>query len=122
MITLIYALIMIMIIVITIIINNNNNKGHWRDPWLKRRIENDIKNLRKDINLLGRDERREPRLVIERLKERWIVKKASIESCKQRVFKFRQNLLFEVSQTQSIKNLMASYEERESNSKFCRDC
>ena len=61
MITLIYALIMIMIIVITIIINNNNNKGHWRDPWLKRRIENDIKNLRKDINLLGRDERREPR-------------------------------------------------------------
>ena len=63
MITLIYALIMIMIIVIIIIIiiNNNNNKGHWREPWLKRRIENDIKNLRKDINLLGRDERREPR-------------------------------------------------------------
>lgn len=28
---------------------------------MKRRIENDIKNLRKDINLLGRDERREPR-------------------------------------------------------------
>ena len=57
MITLIYALIMIMIIVITIIINNNNNKGHWGDPWLKKRIEN----LRKDIKLLGRDERREPR-------------------------------------------------------------
>ena len=28
---------------------------------MKRRIESDIKNLRKDINLLGRDERREPR-------------------------------------------------------------
>ena len=45
------------------------------------------------------------KLVIEKLKQRWIVKKASIESCKQRVFKFRQNLLFEVSQTQKYKEL-----------------
>ena len=45
------------------------------------------------------------KLVIERLKGRWIVKKATIESCKQRVFKFRQNLLFEVSQTQKYKEL-----------------
>ena len=46
------------------------------------------------------------KLVIEKLKQRWIVKKASIESCKkQGVFKFRQNLLFEVSQTQKYKEL-----------------
>ena len=54
-------IIIVIIIIIIIIINNNNNKGHWRHPWLKRRIESDIKNLRKDIDLLGRDERREPR-------------------------------------------------------------
>ena len=51
----------IIIVIIIIIINNNNNKGHWRDPWLKRRIESYIKNLRKDIDLLPRDERRESR-------------------------------------------------------------
>ena len=41
--------------------NNNNNKGDRSDPWWKRQIESNIKNLKKDADLLEREKRRESR-------------------------------------------------------------
>ena len=41
------------------VISNNNNMGDRSDPWWKRRIESNIKNLKKDADLLEREKRRE---------------------------------------------------------------
>ena len=90
--------------------------GRKKDPWWKRRIERDIEQLRKDINLLERVkkgqvtgrkeskvnivkekyrvERKGLSTVIEELKQRIIAKSAKITRYEQRMEQFRINRLF----------------------------
>ena len=90
------------------------------EPRWKRRIEGDIKRLRKDVNILERKlkgeiaERKRQKLlqlhekyrvrkkglktVIEDLNQRMTAKSAKIRRFEQRIEQFRQNRLFEVDQ------------------------
>ena len=91
-----------------------------KEPKSKRKIEGDIKRLRKDVNILGRKskgelgERKRQKLlqlreryrvrkkglktVIEELKQRMTAKSAKIRRFEQRIEQLRQNRLFEVDQ------------------------
>ena len=90
------------------------------EPRWKRRIEGDIKRLRKDVNILERElkgelgDRKRQKLLqlheryrvrrkglktmIKKLKQRMIAKSAKIRRFGQRIEQFRQNRLFEVDQ------------------------
>ena len=90
------------------------------EPKWKRRIEGDIKRLRKDVNILEREskgelgERKRQKLlqlreryrvrkkglntVIEELKQRMTAKSAKIRRFEQRIEQLRHNRLFEVDQ------------------------
>ena len=94
--------------------------GKKKDPWWKRRIEEDIKQLKKDINILERvkkgqtDARKEGMTklveekygvkrkglttVIEELKQRILAKAAKISRYEQRIQQYRINRLFKVDQ------------------------
>ena len=92
--------------------------GKKTEPWWKRRIERDIKRLRKDINILERSKRGELKsqakfrdldknycirkkglsTVIEELKQRLLAKSAKIKRYEQRITQYRQNRLFQVDQ------------------------
>ena len=94
--------------------------GKKKDPWWKRRIEEDIKQLKKDINILERAKkgqigaRKEGKAklveekygvkrkglttVIEELKQRILTKAAKISRYEQRVQQHRINRLFKVDQ------------------------
>ena len=89
-------------------------------PWWKRRIEADIKQLRKDVNFLGRIKRNEVNdsrkgkvktvmekyrvdrkgltTVIEELKQRILAKAAKITRYDQRIEQYRINRLFDIDQ------------------------
>ena len=94
--------------------------GKKKDPWWKRRIEKDIKQLKKDVNLLERIkkgmigvrskvkankakekyrvERKGLTTVIEELKQRMIAKSAKITRYNQRIDQYRINRLFKIDQ------------------------
>ena len=94
--------------------------GKKKDPWWKRRIEEDIKQLKKDINILERVKkgqigaRKEGKAklveekyrvkrkglttVIEELKQRILAKAAKISRYEQRIQQYRINRLFKVDQ------------------------
>ena len=87
-------------------------------PWWQRRIEGDVKNLRKDINILEREKRGENGVrgkrmvknltdkyrinrkgletVIEELKQRILTKAAKIKRYNERITQYRQNRVFAV--------------------------
>ena len=91
-----------------------------KDPWWKRRIEEDIKQLKKDINILERvkkgkigarkdskaklvEEKHKVKkkgliTVIEELKQRILAKAAKISRYEQRIQQYRINRLFKVGQ------------------------
>ena len=91
-----------------------------KNPWWKRRIEEDIKQLKKDINILervkigqigarkeGKDKlveekdrvkRKALRTVIEELKQRILAKVAKLFRYKQKIQHYRINRLFKVDQ------------------------
>ena len=94
--------------------------GRRKEPWWKRRIEYDIKNLRHDINILHRESKGELgskkkwklkdleekyrvrkkgiNTVIEELKQRILAKSAKQKRYEQRITQFRQNRTFNVDQ------------------------
>ena len=94
--------------------------GNKKDPWWKRRIGEDIKQLRKDINILERirkgqigagkegkaklvEEKHRVRrkgliVVIEELKQRVIAKSAKLARYEQRIHQYKINRLFKVDQ------------------------
>ncbi|XP_047488218.1 uncharacterized protein LOC125038695 [Penaeus chinensis] len=98
-----------------------------KDPWWKRRIEDDIKRIRKDVNILERDLRGELshkksktlqrlkekyrvhkkgiKTVIEELKQRMIAKSAKIKRYDQRINQFRQNRTFSIDQKKIYKEM-----------------
>ena len=97
------------------------------DPWWKRRIEDDIKRIRKDVNILERDLRGELshkksaklqrlkekyrvnkkgiKTVVEDLKQRMIAKSTKIKRYDKRINQFRQNRAFSVDQKHVYKEL-----------------
>ena len=101
-----------------------------KDPWWKRRIEDDIKRIRNDANILQRDVRGELshkkseklqrlkekyrvnkkgiKTVVEELKQRMIAKSAKIKRYDQRINQFRQNRIFSVDQKKIYKELNGS--------------
>ena len=101
-----------------------------KDPWWKRRIEDDIKRIRNDVNILQRDVRGELshkkseklqrlkekyrvnkkgiKTVVEELKQRMIAKSAKIKRYDQRINQFRQNRIFSVDQKKIYKELNGS--------------
>ena len=98
-----------------------------QDPWWKRRIEGDIKNLKKDISILEREKRGETGMrgkrkiknlgdkygikrkglttVIEELKQRLLAKAAKIKRYGDRITQYRQNRMFAVEQKKVYKEL-----------------
>ena len=102
-------------------------KGKKQDPWWKRRIEGDIKNLKKDISILEREKRGETGMrgkrkiknlgdkneikrkglttVIEELKQRLLAKAAKIKRYGDRITQYRQNRMFTVEQKKVYKEL-----------------
>ena len=102
-------------------------KGKKQDPWWKRRIEGDIKNLKKDISILEREKRGETGMrgkrkvknlgdkygikrkglttVIEELKQRLLAKAAKIKRYGDRITQYRQNRMFAVEQKKVYKEL-----------------
>lgn len=98
-----------------------------KDPWWKRRIEGDIKNLKKDVNLLDRSEKGELgqrkkgklqklhdkyrvknkgiKTVIEEIKQRMIAKSEKIKRYEQRVKQFRLNRMFNNDQKKVYEEL-----------------
>ena len=99
-------------------IKNKRGSKRNNEPWWKRRIENDIDILRKDIAILERKKRGELRregkfsflqkkynvnrkglaVVIEELKQRVTAKKAKLNRYEQRIKQYRQNRLFYIDQ------------------------
>ena len=97
-----------------------------KDPWWKRRIEDYIKRIWKDVNILERDLRGELshkkseklqrlkekyrvnkkgiKTVVEKSKQRMIVKSAKIKRYDQRISQFRQNRAFSVYQKKLTMN------------------
>ena len=95
-------------------------QGKKKEPWWKRRIEGDIKQLKKDINLLervkkgamGSQKEAKAKLlqekyrvkkkglttVIEELKQRILAKSAKIKRYNQRIDQYRLNRLFKIDQ------------------------
>ncbi|XP_063604453.1 uncharacterized protein LOC134779729 [Penaeus indicus] len=69
-----------------------------QDPWWKRRIEGDIKNLKKDISILEREKREE-------LKQRLLAKAAKIKRYGDRITQYRQNRMFATEQKKVYKEL-----------------
>ncbi|XP_063595811.1 uncharacterized protein LOC134772703 [Penaeus indicus] len=69
-----------------------------QDPWWKRRIEGDIKNLKKDISILEREKREE-------LKQRLLAKAAKIKRYGDRITQYRQNRMFVTEQKKVYKEL-----------------
>ena len=104
--------------------------GRRKEPWWKRRIENDIKNLKHDINILHREStgelgsQRKWKLkdleekhrvrkkgintVIEELKQRIVAKSAKQKRYEQRITQFRQNRTFNVYQKKRYMELNRS--------------
>ena len=102
-------------------------KGKKQDPWWKRRIEGDIKNLKKNISILEREKRSETGMrgkrkvkdlgdkygikrkglttVIEELKQRLLAKAAKIKRYGDRITQYRQNRMFAVEQKMVYKEL-----------------
>ena len=94
-------------------------------PWWQRRIEGDIKRIRKDINLLEREKRGELRksgkmeqlekkynikgkgitTVLEELKQRILAKAAKIKRYDQRRTQYKQNILFKQDQKRFYQEL-----------------
>ena len=94
--------------------------GRRKEPWWKRRIENDIKNLKHDINIMHRESKGELgskkkwklkdleekyrvrkrgiNTVIEELKQRILAKSAKQKRYERRITQFRQNRTFNVDQ------------------------
>ena len=107
-----------MLVVERIGIKKKNTAKINTEPWWKRRIVNDIKQIQKDLAILERKRRRELRregnykvlerkynlktkgltVVTEELKQRVIAKKAKVRRYEQRKKKYRQNRLFSVDQ------------------------
>ena len=101
-----------------------------KDPWWKRRIEDDIKRIRDDVNIIERDLKGELghkkseklqrlkekyrvnkkgiKTVVEELKQRMIAKSAKIKRYDQRINQFRQNRMFSVDQKKIYKELNGS--------------
>ncbi|XP_063591307.1 uncharacterized protein LOC134768408 [Penaeus indicus] len=93
-------------------------------PRWKRRIEDDIKRIRKDVNILARELRGELKhkkseklqrleekyrgnkkgikTVVEELKQRMIARSAKIKGYDQRINQFRQNRIFSVDQKKNL--------------------
>ena len=96
----------------------NANRGDRKEPWWKRRIQESIKTILKDISVLGRKDEGELRnqqkykalsrkyhiarkglkVVNEELKQRLIAKKAKLMRYDQRVKQYEQNRLYRVDQ------------------------
>ena len=94
-------------------------------PWWQRRIEGDIKRIRKDINLLEREKRGELRksgkmkqlekkynikgkgitTVLEELKQRILAEAAKIKRYDQRRTQYKQNILFKQDQKRFYQEL-----------------
>ena len=96
-------------------------------PWWQRRIEGDIKNLRKDVNILEREKRGENGVkgkrivknladkyrinrkgletVIEELKQRLLAKAAKIKRYNERITQYRQNRMFAVDRKKVLNEL-----------------
>ncbi len=105
----------------------NIKKGKKEEPWWKRRIEGDIKKLKKDINILEREKRGQTGVrgkrkvkslgdrygikrkglttIIEELKQRLVAKAAKIKRYGDRITQFRQNRMFAVEQKKVYKEL-----------------
>ena len=96
-------------------------------PWWQRRIEGDIKNLRKDVNILEREKRGENGVkgkrivknladkyrinrkgletVIEELKQRLLAKAAKIKRYNERITQYRQNRMFAIDRKKVLNEL-----------------
>ena len=108
--------------------SEERQKRRKKEPSWERRIESDITNLRRDIDILERERREETggkgkrkveelnvkyrakkkgtNLVIEELKKSLIAKKTKVKRYEQRrILQFRQNQLFQVNQKQVYKEL-----------------
>ena len=101
-----------------------------KEPWWKRRIENDMKNLKHDINILHRESKGELgskrrwklkdleekyrvrkkgiNTVIEELKQRIVAKSAKQKRYEQRITQFKQNRTFNVDQKKIYMELNGS--------------
>ena len=102
--------------------------GNWqkrREPWWKRRIENDIKLLRRSISILDqkmrgklrriwkfkelekkyRIRKKGVRVVFEELKQRLVAKKTKIKRYEQRYQQYVQNRMFRVDQKKFYQSL-----------------
>ena len=95
------------------------------DPWWKRRIQGDIKELRKDVNILERKRKDQLKhmakynqldkkyritnkgltTVIEELKQRITAKASKIKRFDQRITQYRQNRTFNIDQKKIFKEL-----------------
>ena len=104
--------------------------GRRKEPWWKRRIENDIKNLKHDIDILHRESKGELgskrrwklkdleekyrvrkkgiNTVIEELKQRIVAKSAKQKKYEQRITQFRQNRTFNVDHEKIYMELKGS--------------
>ena len=84
-------------------------RGEKKEPWCKGRIESDITNLRRDINRLERERRKETggkgKGNISESKQRLTAKKTKVKRYEQNISQFRQNVLFQVNQKQVYKQL-----------------
>ena len=100
-------------------------KKKTNEPWWKRRIENDIKRIRHDVNILEREKKGHLKrrvkfevlvkkyntknkglsVVIEELKQRQLAKSAKIKRYEQRIKQYRQNRLFQTDQRKLYQEL-----------------
>ena len=100
-------------------------KKEKKDPWWKRRIQNDIAKLRKEISIMDRYRKGELKriykviemekkysirkkglkVVLEELKQRVKAKASKIKRYDQRINQYRQNRMFQTSQKQFYKEL-----------------
>ena len=99
--------------------------GPRKDPWWKRRINEDIKRIRRDLNILQRELKGQVRnrakieelenkyhfkskklnTVIEELKQRLVAKAAKVKRYEQRGEQFKQNQLFNLDQKRFYQQL-----------------
>ena len=99
------------------------------EPWWKRRIEGDIKRIRREVNILEREKRGEIKskrkvkelenkynikkkgltLVIEERKQKLLAKSAKIKRYEQRITQYRQNRLFETDQKKVYEELNGEF-------------
>ena len=101
------------------------NNGRSKEPWLRRRIERDIKKLRRNIGVLERKRKCELRsrerysilerkyrvnikgigMVIEELKQRILAKASKIRRYEERIKQYRQNRLFTIYQNKVYREI-----------------